>query len=88
MHCAINCASSGLYANLRLFLSAFHSQKRLREVDAMLLRLYNPIIWRWGRDCVMAYLSQDSTTVVSVSLAVAFEMMIVYGSIFVPGQRC
>lgn len=25
---------------------AFHANKRLREVDAMLLRLYNPILWR------------------------------------------
>ncbi len=27
-------------------IQAFHGNKRLREVDAMLLRLYNPIIWR------------------------------------------
>lgn len=30
---------------------AFHANKRLREVDAMLLRLYNPILWR----CALAF---------------------------------
>lgn len=35
---------------------AFHANKRLREVDAMLLRLYNPILWR----CVFAFLRLNS----------------------------
>lgn len=46
MQRAVACSCPGLYANLRLMLQSFHSNKRLREVDAMLLRLYNPIIWR------------------------------------------
>ena len=27
-------------------MSYFHSQKKQRGVDSMLLRLYNPILWR------------------------------------------
>eukprot|EP00624_Nannochloropsis_granulata_P001542 evm.model.NODE_17594_length_8172_cov_15.400881.2 len=46
MHAAVHSSSPSLYVTLRLFLQAFHTNKRLREVDAMLLRLYNPILWR------------------------------------------
>ena len=46
MHATVHSSSPSLYATLRLFLQSFHSNKRLREVDAMLLRLYNPILWR------------------------------------------
>lgn len=46
MHAAVHCASPSLYATLRLLLQSFHANKRLREVDAMLLRLYDPILWR------------------------------------------
>jgi hypothetical protein len=48
MYCAVSCSCPALYVNLRLLLHAFHANKRLREVDAMLLRLYNPIIWRYA----------------------------------------
>lgn len=46
MHAAVHSSSPSLYVTLRLFLQAFHTNKRLRDVDAMLLRLYNPILWR------------------------------------------
>lgn len=43
---AIHARNSKLFANLRLILNHFHSQKNQARVDEMLLRLYEPILFR------------------------------------------
>ena len=45
-HDAIHAADRKYFRGLRLVLGAFHESKRLKGVDAMLLRVYGPIIWR------------------------------------------
>jgi hypothetical protein len=46
MGAAIFARSEALAAGLRVVLDGFHSQKRLPAVDSMLLRLYEPILFR------------------------------------------
>ncbi|XP_070535793.1 condensin-2 complex subunit G2-like [Ptychodera flava] len=49
MYCAVHASRSGaksMASILKQFMSHFHQQKKHQGVDAMLLRLYEPIIWR------------------------------------------
>ena len=46
MAAAVHASTVSLFNSLRRVLGAFHSQKKARGVDEMLLRLYAPIIWR------------------------------------------
>jgi condensin-2 complex subunit G2 len=46
MQCCVHAATAGVFNNVLALLDAFHEQKRQRGVDAMLLRLYDPILWR------------------------------------------
>jgi condensin-2 complex subunit G2 len=46
MQCCVHAATAALFNNVLALLDAFHEQKRQRGVDAMLLRLYDPILWR------------------------------------------
>lgn len=46
MNCGIHVENSKVTSAIRKILSAFHSQKKTKGVDEMLLRLYEPILWR------------------------------------------
>ncbi len=46
MQSCIAASSPGLNASLRRVLDGFHSQKAQGAVDSMLLRLYEPILFR------------------------------------------
>jgi condensin-2 complex subunit G2 len=46
MQAAILAATPALYVSLRRVLSALHEQKSTRGVDALLHKLYEPILWR------------------------------------------
>ncbi|KAJ3423558.1 condensin-2 complex subunit g2 [Anaeramoeba flamelloides] len=46
MNCAIHASTPKVAKNLKLFLETIHNKKKFKGVDEMLLRLYNPILWR------------------------------------------
>lgn len=46
MSAAIHAATPALASSLRRLLNGLHSQKRLPGMDALLLRLYEPILFR------------------------------------------
>lgn len=46
IHDAIHAANSKYFKSLRQLLRVFHEAKRITGVDAMLLKVYGPIIWR------------------------------------------
>lgn len=46
MYHAIHCRDNNLFQNIRKILNAFHSKKKVNGVDEMLLRLYEPILFR------------------------------------------
>jgi hypothetical protein len=46
MSAATHASTMSLFNALRRVLGAFHGQKKARGVDEMLLRLYEPILWR------------------------------------------
>lgn len=46
MSSAVHASTMALFNALRRVLGAFHCQKKARGVDEMLLRLYEPILWR------------------------------------------
>jgi hypothetical protein len=46
MHQAVHVANPSLARNIRRVLQGFHSQKKQKGVDELLLRLYEPILWR------------------------------------------
>jgi condensin-2 complex subunit G2 len=46
MSSAIHVSDPAIAANLKKVLSVLHSKKKHKGVDAMLLRLYEPILWR------------------------------------------
>ena len=46
MSAATHASTMSLFNSLRRCLGAFHGQKKSRGVDEMLLRLYEPILWR------------------------------------------
>lgn len=46
MSAAVHASTMSLFNALRRVLGAFHGQKKARGVDEMLLRLYEPILWR------------------------------------------
>lgn len=46
MNYGIHLENSKITAAIRQILNAFHTQKKTKGVDEMLLRLYEPILWR------------------------------------------
>ena len=46
VHTAIHAAEKKYFESLRTVLSVFHEKKNVKDVDAMLLRVYGPILWR------------------------------------------
>jgi condensin-2 complex subunit G2 len=45
-HAAIHAAEKKYFDGLRTVLAAFHEKKNTKDVDALLLRVYGPILWR------------------------------------------
>jgi len=46
MHSAIHVANESVAKNVRVVLNVLHDAKRQKEVDLMMMRLYEPILWR------------------------------------------
>lgn len=46
MYHAIHCRDNALFQNIRKILNSFHTKKKVNGVDEMLLRLYEPILFR------------------------------------------
>jgi len=60
VHDAIHAGERKYFRGLRLVLGAFNDQKRIKGVDAMLLKVYGPILWRSLR-CANALVRAQAT---------------------------
>ncbi len=60
IHDAIHSSDKKFFRSLRLLLQSFHNAKKSKGVDALLLRIYNPIIWR-SLKCANAIVREQST---------------------------
>jgi condensin-2 complex subunit G2 len=61
VHEAIHAGEKKYFMSLRTLLSAFHDAKKQKGVDAMLLRVYGPILWR-SLKCANASVRLQATT--------------------------
>jgi len=61
-HDALHASDSQYFRGIRICLGVFHESKRLKDVDAMLLRIYGPILWRSLR-CANAIVRAQSTII-------------------------
>jgi hypothetical protein len=64
IQCAVHASTPALFTSIRQVLAEFHKQKRHRGVDEMLLRLYEPILWRALRVANPTVRSQAATLLV------------------------
>ena len=61
LHDAIHASDPKYFKSLRTLLDSFHSNKNSKGVDAMLLKIYDPIIWR-SLQCANAIVRAQSCT--------------------------